>query len=84
MTKTQLQKIKELDAFLKKRNMELRGENNLIGFNRHNYREEEYVSLDLVLGFVRGYHSTIDELNKLPKIKESYYIDKNGKLKSLN
>ena len=83
MTKTQLQKIKELNTFLKERNMELKGYNIMVGFNRHKYYlDEECFQLNLDLGFIRGDDANIQELNGLPKVKEHYYINKNGKLKS--
>lgn len=83
MTKTELKKLKELDAFLKERNMELRGDNIIVGFNRHKYHlDEEFFQLNLDLGLIRGGNANIQELNELPKVKEHYYIDKNGKLKS--
>ena len=87
MTKTQLRKLKELDAFLKERNMELQGDNIMVGFNMHKYYKasniiDEYVRLNLDIGYIRGSNSYIQELNGLPKVKEHYYIDKNGKLKS--
>lgn len=83
MTKTQLQKIKELNTFLKERNMELSGNNIIVGFNRHKYHfDEECFQLNLDLGFIRGGNANIQELNGLPEVKEHYYIDENGKLKS--
>lgn len=86
MTKTQLQKIKELDAFLKKRKMELRGNDVIVGFNRHKdyniWEDEEFVQLNLEIGLIRKGNANIQELNELPKVKEHYYVDKNGKLKS--
>ena len=88
MTKTQLKHIKELDAFLKERKMELRGDNIIVGFNMHKYKGtgniiEEHVCLNIDIGFIRGGNANIAELNERPTIKEHYYIDKNGKVKSL-
>ena len=82
MTKAQLKKIKELDAFLKQRKMELCGDSIIMGFNMHKYGTEKHVQLNLDIGYIRGSDSDIQELNEIPKIKEHYHIDKNGKLKS--
>jgi len=78
MTKTELKKLKELDAFLKERNMKLRGRNVLVRFNDDNYKIN-CVQLDLDMNWEDGY-STIKELNETPTIKNHYYIQK-GKLK---
>jgi len=81
MTKTELKKLKELDAFLKERNMELRGRNIIVGFNVNEYNgKDNYVQLNLNIGFIQGSSSDIEELNETPKIKNHYYIQK-GKLK---
>ncbi len=82
MTKAQLKKIKELDVFLKQRKMKLRGSDIIMGFNMHKYGTEKHVQLNLDIGYIRGSDSNIEELNEIPKIKEHYHIDKNGKLKS--
>ena len=82
MTKTQLKKIKELDAFLKQKKMKLRGSDIIMGFNMQKYGTEKHVQLNLDIGYIRGSDSDIQELNEIPKIKEHYHIDKNGKLKS--
>lgn len=81
MTKTELKKLKELDAFLRERNMELRGSNIIVGFNVNEYNgKDNFVSLNLRLGFLRGSDSDIAELNRTPTTKNHYYIQK-GKLK---
>jgi hypothetical protein len=81
MTKTELKKLKELDAFLKERNMELRGRNIIVGFNVNEYNgKDNYVQLNLNIGFIQGSSSDIEELNETPRIKNHYYIQK-GKLK---
>jgi len=49
MTKTELKKLKELDAFLKERNMKLSGRNVLVRFNADNYNIN-CVQLDLDIG----------------------------------
>lgn len=87
MTKAQLKKLKELDAFLKENKMSLQGVNVSLGFNLHKYHKtnniiDTYVRLNLGIGYTRGRDSYIQELNDLPKVKEFYHIDKNGKLKS--
>ena len=62
--------------------MELSGNNIIVGFNRHKYNlDEECFQLNLEIGLIRGGNANIQELNELPKVKEQYYIDKNGKLK---
>jgi len=81
MTKTELKKLKELDALLKERNMELRGRNIIVGFNVNEYNgKDNYVQLNLNIGFIQGSSSDIEELNETPRIKNHYYIQK-GKLK---
>jgi len=81
MTKKELKKLKELDAFLKERNMELRGRNIIVGFNVNEYNgKDNYVQLNLNIGFIQGSSSDIEELNETPRIKNHYYIQK-GKLK---
>jgi hypothetical protein len=81
LTKTELKKLKELDAFLRERNMELRASNILVGFNVHKYyRKDKYVHLDLNVGFTISGDSNIVELNDKPTIKNHYYIQK-GRLK---
>jgi hypothetical protein len=81
MTKTELKKLKELDAFLKERNMELRGRNIIVGFNVNEYNgKDNYVQLNLNIGFIQGSSSDIEELNETPRIKNHYYIQE-GKLK---
>jgi hypothetical protein len=81
MTKTELKKLKELDAFLKERNMELRGRNIIVGFNVNEYNgKDNYVQLNLNIGFIQGSSSDIEELNETPTIKNHYYIQE-GKLK---
>ena len=63
MTKTELKKLKELDAFLRERNMELCGENIIVGFNANKYDEKDnFVRLNLRIGFLRGSLSDIAEL----------------------
>lgn len=47
-----------------------------------NHLDEEFFHLNLYLGLIRGGDANIQELNALPKVKEHYYIDKTGKLKS--
>ena len=81
MTKTELKKLKELDAFLNERNMKLSGRNIIVGFNANKYNgKDNYVQLNLNIGFIQGSSSDIEELNETPKIKNHYYIQK-GKLK---
>jgi hypothetical protein len=81
MTKTELKKLKELDAFLRERNMELRASNILVGFKANKYGgKDKYVQLDLNVGFIRSGDSNIVELNDKPTIKNHYYIQK-GRLK---
>jgi hypothetical protein len=81
MTKTELKKLKELDAFLRERNMELCGENILVGFNANKYDEKDnFVRLNLRIGFLRGSLSDIAELNRIPTTKNRYYI-REGKIK---
>ena len=79
MTKTELNKLKELDAFLKERNMKLSGRNVLVRFNADNYNIN-CVQLDLDIGIGEDGYSNIEELNETPRIKNHYYIQK-GKLK---
>lgn len=79
MTKTELKKLKELDAFLKERNIKLSGRNILVRFNADHYKIN-CVQLDLDIGNGDDDHSNIIELNKTPTIKNHYYIQK-GKLK---
>jgi hypothetical protein len=77
MTKTELKKLKELDAFLRERNMELRGSNIIVGFNANKYNgKDNYVQLNLSIGFIKGSSSDIEELNEIPTIKNRYYIQK--------
>jgi len=88
MTKTQLRKLKKLDAFLKENKMSLQGENITVGFNTHKYYKadnifDEYVYLNLDLGLLRGMDSYIHQLKGFPKIKERYHINKYGELKLL-
>ena len=78
MTKTELKKLKELDTFLKERNMQLRGTNIIVRFNADKYKINS-VQLDLDMNWDVGY-SNIKELNETPTIKNHYYIQK-GKLK---
>ncbi len=81
MTKTELNKLKELDAFLKEKNIRLRGENVSVKFNADNYYIN-CVQLDLDIGNGEDDHSEIIELykNQTPRFKNHYYI-KEGKLK---
>ena len=76
MTKTELKKLKELDTFLRERNMQLRGTNIIVRFNADKIN---CVQLDLDMNWEVGY-SNIKELNETPTIKNHYYIQK-GKLK---
>ena len=76
MTKTELKKLKELDAFLREKNMQLRGTNIIVRFNADKINS---VQLDLDMNWDVGY-SNIKELNETPTIKNHYYIQK-GKLK---
>jgi len=76
MTKTELKKLKELDTFLRERNMQLRGTNIIVRFNADKINS---VQLDLDMNWDVGY-SNIKELNETPTIKNHYYIQK-GKLK---
>ena len=78
MTKTELKKLKELDTFLRERNMQLRGTNIIVRFNADKYKINS-VQLDLDMNWDVGY-SNIKELNETPTIKNYYYIQK-GKLK---
>jgi hypothetical protein len=81
MIKTELKKLKELDTFLRERNMKLSGRNIIVGFNANKYNgKDNYVQLNLNIGFIQGSSSDIEELNETPKIKNHYYIQK-GKLK---
>jgi len=79
MTKTELKKLKELDAFLREKKMELRGSNIIVGFNADKCKIN-CVQLDLDIGISQLGQSTIKELNDTPTIKNHYYIQK-GKLK---
>ncbi len=74
-----MEKLKELDAFLKERNMKLSGRNVLVRFNADNYNIN-CVQLDLDIGIGEDGYSNIEELNETPRIKNHYYIQK-GKLK---
>ena len=76
MTKTELKKLKELDTFLKERNMQLRGTNIIVRFNANKIN---CVQLDLDMNWEVGY-SNIKELNETPTIKNQYYIEY-GKIK---
>jgi len=76
MTKTELKKLKELDTFLRERNMQLRGTNIIVRFNANKIN---CVQLDLDMNWEVGY-SNIKELNKTPTIKNQYYIEY-GKIK---
>jgi len=78
MTKTELKKLKELDTFLRERNMQLRGTNIIVRFNADKSKSNS-VQLDLDMNWDVGY-SNIKELNETPTIKNHYYIQK-GKLK---
>jgi hypothetical protein len=78
MTKTELKKLKELDTFLREKNMQLRGTNIIVRFNADKYKINS-VQLDLDMNWDVGY-SNIKELNETPTIKNHYYIQK-GKLK---
>lgn len=78
MTKTELKKLKELDTFLRERNMQLHGTNIIVRFNADKYKINS-VQLDLDMNWDVGY-SNIKELNETPTIKNHYYIQK-GKLK---
>ena len=78
MTKTELKKLKELDTFLKERNMQLRGTNIIVRFKADKYKIN-CVQLDLDMNWEVGY-SNIKELNKTPTIKNQYYIEY-GKIK---
>jgi hypothetical protein len=78
MTKTELKKLKELDTFLRERNMQLRGTNIIVRFNADKYKINS-VQLDLDMNWDVGY-SNIKELNETPTIKNYYYIQE-GKLK---
>ena len=81
MTKPELKKLKELDAFLNERNMKLSGRNIIVGFNANKYNgKDNYVQLNLNIGFIQGSSSDIEELNETPTIKNHYYIQE-GKLK---
>ena len=79
MTKTELKKLKELDTFLRERNMQLRGTNIIVRFNADKYKIN-CVQLDLDIGIGEDGYSNIEELNETPRIKNHYYIQK-GKLK---
>jgi len=76
MTKTELKKLKELDTFLRERNMQLRGTNIIVRFNADKIN---CVQLDLDMNWDVGY-SNIKELNETPTIKNQYYIEY-GKIK---
>ena len=76
MTKTELNKLKELDTFLRERNMQLRGTNIIVRFNANKIN---CVQLDLDMNWEVGY-SNIKELNETPTIKNQYYIEY-GKIK---
>jgi len=76
MTKTELKKLKELDTFLRERNMQFRGTNIIFRFNADKIN---CVQLDLDMNWEVGY-SNIKELNKTPTIKNEYYIQY-GKIK---
>jgi len=76
MTKTELKKLKELDTFLREKNMQLRGTNIIVRFNADKIN---CVQLDLDMNWEVGY-SNIKELNKTPTIKNQYYIQY-GKIK---
>ncbi len=76
MTKTELKKLKELDTFLRERNMQLRGTNIIVRFNANKIN---CVQLDLDMNWDVGY-SNIKELNETPTIKNQYYIEY-GKIK---
>jgi hypothetical protein len=76
MTKTELKKLKELDTFLRERNMQLRGTNIIVRFNANKIN---CVQLDLDMNWEVGY-SNIKELNETPTIKNQYYIEY-GKIK---
>jgi hypothetical protein len=76
MTKTELKKLKELDAFLREKKMELRGSNIMVGFNADKCKINR-VQLDLDIGIGQ---STIKELNDTPTFKNQYYIEC-GKIK---
>jgi len=76
MTKTELKKLKELDTFLREKNMQLRGTNIIVRFNADKIN---CVQLDLDMNWEVGY-SNIKELNKTPTIKNQYYIEY-GKIK---
>jgi hypothetical protein len=76
MTKTELKKLKELDTFLREKNMQLRGTNIIVRFNADKINS---VQLDLDMNWEVGY-SNIKELNKTPTIKNQYYIEY-GKIK---
>ena len=76
MTKTELKKLKELDAFLREKKMELRGSNIIVRFNANKIN---CVQLDLDMNWEVGY-SNIKELNETPTIKNQYYIEY-GKIK---
>ena len=76
MTKTELKKLKELDTFLRERNMQLRGTNIIVRFNADKIN---CVQLDLDMNWEVGY-SNIKELNETPTIKNQYYIEY-GKIK---
>lgn len=79
MTKTELKKLKELDTFLRERNMQLRGTNIIVRFNADKSKSNS-VQLDLDMNWdVVGY-SDIKELNETPTIKNHYYIEC-GKIK---
>jgi hypothetical protein len=78
MTKTELKKLKELDTFLRERNMQLRSTNIIVRFNADKCKINS-VQLDLDMNWDVGY-SNIKELNETPTIKNHYYIQK-GKLK---
>lgn len=78
MTKTELKKLKELDTFLREKNMQLRGTNIIVRFNADKYKINS-VQLDLDMNWDVGY-SNIKELNETPTIKNQYYIEY-GKIK---
>jgi hypothetical protein len=78
MTKTELKKLKELDTFLRERNMQLRGTNIIVRFNADKSKSNS-VQLDLDMNWDVGY-SNIKELNETPTIKNQYYIEY-GKIK---
>lgn len=80
MTQAQLEKIKELDIFLKERNMDLEGSDIMVGFNVDKSDESrKFICLNLNIGKLMGYDSVIVETG-LPIINHRYYIKDGGEI----